>query len=61
MFFRMLRLVWDFGLDIAAVRRMTDDEQDLEILCGDSSCGASNENKTGDLRFRTGRECRWSP
>src|SRR5687768_9005035 len=32
MFFRILMFIWDFGLDVLAVSRLTGDEKDLEIL-----------------------------
>jgi hypothetical protein len=32
MFFRMMLLVWQFGLDPIAVMCMTDDEKDLENM-----------------------------
>ena len=32
MFFRMILFVWEFVLDVAAVKRMTKDEKDLEIM-----------------------------
>ncbi len=31
-FFRILLFIWDFGLDVLAVSRLTTDEKDVEIL-----------------------------
>ena len=32
MFFRIVLLIWEFVLDVAAVSRLADGEKDLEIL-----------------------------
>jgi len=59
MFFRMMLLVWEFGLELAAVSRMTDSEKDLELLLLRQHCGSSSGNRNEDRQFHAGRRGRW--
>lgn len=61
MFFRVILFIWDFVLGVIAVRGMTDDEKDVEILLLRQQLRIVERKQERGPQIRAGRRCRWWP